>query len=68
MSRTIRVTISNAVAEALDEVAMADNQTTNGRPTVQPYIRKAIGKLLNRRGYSDEFLRRKDGEATQRSE
>ena len=61
MSRVVKIVLSDAVAEALDEVALKDNQTTDGKPKVQPFIRTAIGKLLHRRGYSDEQLRRKDG-------
>ncbi len=62
MSRTVKIVLSDAVGEALDEVAMKDNQTTNGTPVVQPFMRTAIVKHLHRHGYSDEQLRRKDGE------
>lgn len=57
MSRVVKITFSDAYFRALDRVSWEDGQVRpDGTSEVQPFIRQAVKKLLNRRGITDEAL------------
>jgi len=60
MSRKLRVTISDAYANALEQLAMEEGQFTGERANVSALVRTAIRKYLHRRGYSKEDIDKPD--------
>lgn len=68
MSRQIKVTVSDAMHAALNQVAMEDGTTRGGGPAVQPVIVKAITRYLHSRGVPKTALAMTDAEYKRREE